>query len=278
MKTRIGKIARQPRAIRNQLNARLNDGEPGQRLLEWLNALPEVQTVLAAEFEGRPVNAQNLSDWKQGGYREWVLQQEALELAERLAEEAVELQVEGRPPLTDTLALWLAARYAVATRAVAAQDGPEQWRQMREFTADVVELRRGDHSAERLRLEREQFELARAKDHERTEEEFREWARENREQICRGFIPAEERLRRVRKTLFGHLPEDVAPPGDGSTPAKTAGPDGHPPPGTPASIQGESSLIKPDEPPCDCAQEPTNASIAANPQGESNPIKPDQTG
>ncbi|MCX6907170.1 MAG: hypothetical protein NTY01_03905, partial [Verrucomicrobia bacterium] len=158
MKTRIGKIARLPRAIRDQLNQRLHDGEPGQKLLEWLNALPEVQAVLAAEFEGRPINAQNFSDWKAGGFRDWVDRQEALELAERLAEDAVELQAEGRPPLTDTLALWLAARYAVATRTVSAQDGPEHWRQLREFTADVVELRRGDHSAERLRIEREHLE------------------------------------------------------------------------------------------------------------------------
>lgn len=167
MKTRIGKIARLPRSIRNQLNMRLHDGEAGNQLLEWLNALPEVRAVLATEFERRPINAQNLSDWKAGGYREWVLQQEALELAERLAEDAVELRAEDRPPLTDTLALWLAARYAIATRSLAAQDGQEQWRQLREFCEDVVELRRGDHSAERLRLEREQFEVARAKEQER---------------------------------------------------------------------------------------------------------------
>jgi len=114
--TRNGKIARLPRTLRNQLNQRLHDGEPGKRLLEWLNALPEVQAVVAAEFEGRPINAQNLTDWKQGGYRDWLTHQEALELAQRLGEDAAELSADGRPPLTDTLALWLAARYAVATR------------------------------------------------------------------------------------------------------------------------------------------------------------------
>ncbi len=42
MKTRIGKIAGLPRAVRDPLNQRLHDVEPGHRLLEWLNALPEV--------------------------------------------------------------------------------------------------------------------------------------------------------------------------------------------------------------------------------------------
>ena len=63
--------------------------------------------------------------------------------------------------MTDSQALWLAARYAVATRRVAETEGPEGWRLLRELCADVVELRRGDHSAERLRLEREELEFER---------------------------------------------------------------------------------------------------------------------
>ena len=185
--TRIGKIARLPRVLRNQLNQRLHDGEAGHRLVEWLNALPEVQAVLAAGFEGRAINAQNLTDWKQGGYRDWVSQQEALELAQRLGEDAVELQPEGQPPLTETLALWLAACYAVATPQGAQTEGAEGWRLLRELCADVVELRRGDHSAERLRLEREQVQLEQQRLHEKTEEELWAWALqpEIQERICR---------------------------------------------------------------------------------------------
>ncbi|MGA2177552.1 MAG: hypothetical protein ABSH38_21465 [Verrucomicrobiota bacterium] len=65
--TRNGRIARLPLAIRQQLNQRLQDGEIGARLLEWLNSLPEVQAVLAAHFNGQPSNDPNLTDWKQGG-------------------------------------------------------------------------------------------------------------------------------------------------------------------------------------------------------------------
>ena len=43
--TRNGKIARLPRHIRGQLNRRLQNGEEGNTLLEWLNALPKVQEV-----------------------------------------------------------------------------------------------------------------------------------------------------------------------------------------------------------------------------------------
>ena len=111
--TRIGKIARLPLPLRQQLNQRLLNGEPGTRLLEWLNALPQVQSILAADFEAHPINAQNLTDWKKGGYRDWVAQQAALDLAQRLGQEATQLPSEDHPPFTETLALWLASRYAV---------------------------------------------------------------------------------------------------------------------------------------------------------------------
>ncbi len=65
--TRIGKIARLPHELREELNRRLQDGEPGAELVGWLNELPEVQTVLAEHFAGRPITEQNLSEWKTGG-------------------------------------------------------------------------------------------------------------------------------------------------------------------------------------------------------------------
>ena len=54
--TRNGKVARLPRDIRNQLNRRLQDGEPGTRLVEWLNSLPDTQSVLAADYGGRLIS------------------------------------------------------------------------------------------------------------------------------------------------------------------------------------------------------------------------------
>jgi hypothetical protein len=155
--TRNGKIARLPREIRNQLNRRLHDGEPGVELVTWLNSLPEAQAVLKAEFDERPVSEQNLSEWKQGGYRDWVLQQETLELLGRMADDGDELKQAVKEPLTDKLALWVAARYVVATKALSEADGEENWRLLREFCNDLVALRKGDHSQERLKVERERL-------------------------------------------------------------------------------------------------------------------------
>ena len=128
--------------------------------MAWLNALPEVQAVVAAEFDGKPIRQQNLPEWKQGGYREWLAQQEAFVVAERLAGDALGWNAEGNPPLTDMLARWLAARYAMATRRVAEVDGPKGWRLLREMVGDIVEVRRGDHRAQRLERERERVAAA----------------------------------------------------------------------------------------------------------------------
>jgi hypothetical protein len=68
MKSRNGKIARLPLEIRERLNIRLADGEPGNRLVEWLNSNPDVMKVMVEHFEGRPITDGNLSEWRAGGY------------------------------------------------------------------------------------------------------------------------------------------------------------------------------------------------------------------
>jgi len=217
--TRTGKIARLPREVRDQLNRRLSDGEQQSRLVDWLNSLPEVQAVLKADFDERPVSEQNLSEWKQGGYRDWVLQQEALDFVRHMDADADELNQASKVRLTDLLTQRLAARYVIAAQALGRpnEDGEIDLKLLRELCGDIVALRKGDHSAERLRLERERLDFERDQLRELREEEFREWAREHRDEVCEGYmIPEErnERINRVRRRVFGKLPEDH---GDGGS-------------------------------------------------------------
>jgi hypothetical protein len=71
MKTRNGKIARLAKAVRDELNCRLSEGEPGTSLVEWLNGRDDVKKLLAASFGGRLVSEQALSEWRAGGYQDW---------------------------------------------------------------------------------------------------------------------------------------------------------------------------------------------------------------
>ena len=203
-----GKIARLPLAVRQELNHRLDDGEQGKKLVAWLNTLPEVQVIVATEFGGKAIREQNLSEWKQRGYRDWVAQREALEVAGRLGEDAKEWNAEGRAPLTDTLALWLAARYAVETRRVSETGGREGWRLLREMCGDIVELRKADHIAGRLQIERERLELEKDKTQERIRDKLEELLKqpETKQRLCGEGLSAEERARRMRE-IFGLAPE-----------------------------------------------------------------------
>ena len=113
---RNGKIARLPLALREQLNHRLADAELGEPLLAWLNALPEVQAILAAQFGGNPISKQNLSEWRAGGFLAWQIRAEFLGQAQDLAQDATELAQatagEDGARLADHLATVLAGRYA----------------------------------------------------------------------------------------------------------------------------------------------------------------------
>jgi hypothetical protein len=201
-----GKIGRLPRAIQEQLNRRLDNGEKGRPLAAWLNSLPEVRAVMAREFDNKPIREQNLSEWRKHGYKEWL----ALDLTRQLGRDVGELQPAGSPPLADQMAVWLTARCLVAVQKLAEKsgDGGMKLELLRELLHDVVAVRRGDHSGARLKMEQERLEREREKTEEEVLEYFERWA-ENprvRDWICQTWVDPEERKRRLR-AIFGRAPE-----------------------------------------------------------------------
>jgi len=162
--TRTGKIARLPREIRNQLNRRLRDGEPGCKLVEWLNSLPEVQAALQRDFKGRPVTEGNLSEWRKGGYCEWLAQQDALDNIGELSAVAGELASAAPAVLADRLNTLITIHYA--GKLIALNSAPDKNldpREMIECSRIAVELQRGLQNAERIKIEQQRLELDRTK-------------------------------------------------------------------------------------------------------------------
>jgi len=93
--SRHGKIARLPGPIREQVNVRLQNGENGQDIIAWLNSNDEATAVLAQHFGGQEINDTNLSQWRQGGYRDWEVMQASLDEANRIVSEGLELDKVG---------------------------------------------------------------------------------------------------------------------------------------------------------------------------------------
>jgi len=115
--TRTGKIARLPASVRDELNQRLADGEQGKTLVKRLNALPEVQNVLAAEFPAKSISEQNLSERKKGGYRDWQARQERRQIIREMQEENGELgQLLAGGELNRQISMLLSAEMARAVR------------------------------------------------------------------------------------------------------------------------------------------------------------------
>ena len=162
--SRNGKIARLPGPIREQINRRLENGDKGREIISWLNSNKEVKAILAKDFDGNEINDVNLCQWRKGGYRDWEIQQATLDQTHRVVSEGLELNKVGQKELAEKLAVWLLGRYIVATRKlVENEDDPAAWKLLREMCHDVVALRRGDHGAEWVRIEREKLKLQRRK-------------------------------------------------------------------------------------------------------------------
>lgn len=219
MKARIGKIARLPKAIREQLNQRLADGESGETLLRWLHNLPEVIEVLVREFEGRPILKQNLSEWRQGGFREWEARQERLAQLRLLSDEADDVE-SASPHLPDRMAALLAGRFAsliAATMQVKDWSKPRHRAQLMELNEAVATLRRFDQGAARLKLECEQLEIKKAElqlaqeaQTKRTHEQWREWTQAFMQALReQDAINPEQALREFLTLLYGHADEEL---------------------------------------------------------------------
>jgi len=96
-------------------------------------------------------------------------------LTEMVAE-AQDLRQAAGGSVTDAVADWLAPQYLLAVREkLSGTHGAQRWEILRAFAQDWALLRRGEHSAARLQLDREELDWQRANSQSQKEKEFREW-------------------------------------------------------------------------------------------------------
>jgi len=213
--SQIGKISSLPRAIRDQLNRRIYDGDCGRHLLDWLNSLPEVLKIIHRDFAAREINDQNLSDWKQGGYRQWLIHQEALTRVADLAENARELEAANSGRISDHLATILLARYAAELAECNGNDDEPSRRKLRalhDLCRNIVDLRRTDIEAARIAIEQSRDDRVREKTEEELAEYFRQWIEYPKVMECiADTSDPETRARRIREILTLQPPPSTSP-------------------------------------------------------------------
>ena len=113
---------------------------------------------------------------------------DARKLLREMVAEAHDLKHAAGGSVTDAVAAWLAPQYLLAAREkLAGTAGTGRFEVLRVFVQDWAMLRRGDHSAARLLLDREQLDWERANSQSQKEREFREWLQ--RPEVRREFFP-----------------------------------------------------------------------------------------
>ncbi len=133
-------------------------------------------------------------------------QADAQQLLREMVAEAQELKQAAGGSVTDAVAAWLAPQYLLAARAkLAASAATGRFEVLRTFLHDWALLRRGDHAAARLQLEREQRDWQRAHAQAQKEREFREWMQ--RPEVRKEFFPeqrgglSEETMEKIEREL-----------------------------------------------------------------------------
>ena len=200
------KIGRLPFAIRNELNERIRDGVGGSEILAWLNGLPSTRKIIR-ELKSGDINAQNRTDWRSSGYRDWLEDQCQADRIRRLAE------------ISQTLASAAGGNAAgvccnIATAKImdALESADEE--QVADLAKALVQLRAGENAAQKVALaeeknaiQKEQLELSRAKFERDTARLFVKWA-QNKDALSIATdrkLGGDEKTERLGRLMFGDL-------------------------------------------------------------------------
>jgi hypothetical protein len=161
-----GKLGRLPWAVKRELHRQLRDAVPGTAILTWLNDQPEVQAVLADQWDGRKVTPQNLSDYKGSAeYQKWLKSQEALEVSREKTKFVLDFSAEAGLDLMDTADSLVVSRLLEDLEAAEGDDAVNLMRTLATFRKGgnaraLIEVRRAELalSEKRSALDRDKFE------------------------------------------------------------------------------------------------------------------------
>lgn len=138
----------------------MRDGQKTKQILEWLNPLAEAKIVWEREFEGVPCSAQNLSEWRLGGYKDFLRERERLDALESLTDFAVELAEKSGTGLADGAAAIIAGQIVSSFEQIAEEEGGLS---LDKAAFAIAALRDGNLASKKLELARDKHELSEKK-------------------------------------------------------------------------------------------------------------------
>ena len=200
------KIGRLPFAIRNELNERIRDGAGGSEILVWLNGLPATRKILR-ELKSGEINAQNLTDWRSSGYKDWLEDQSQADRIRRLAEVSQTLA-----SAAGGNAAGVGCNIATAKIMDALESADEE--PIADLAKALVQLRSSENAAQKVALAKEknalaeeQLNLSRAKFERDTARLFVKWA-QNKDALSIATdrkLGGDEKTEKLGRLMFGDL-------------------------------------------------------------------------
>ena len=200
------KIGRLPFAVRNELNERIRDGVQGPDILGWLNGLKETRKILR-EMKSGPVNAQNLTDWRSTGYKDWLDDQERADRVRRLAEMSSTIAASAGGNIAGVGCNLVTGKIL----EVLEESDPEK---VADLAKALVQLRSSENAAQKVALaeeknaiQKEQLSLSRAKFERDTARLFVKWA-QNKDALALATdrrLGSDEKTERLGRLMFGDL-------------------------------------------------------------------------
>jgi hypothetical protein len=207
-----GKIARLSFELRQKLNQRMRDGDPDVDLVEWLNGLQEVKAALSgASFGGRmktraQITAQNLSEYRKGGYQDWLDNQDKVDRAHKLAELSYELASASGGNVSETIVRVTAGRIYEALELATGDDLCKLTAALTGLSAAETAAVRATTDKDRLRIQEKTLSLEEAKFQRQTAELFLKFYSDKRAQeIAEGKGTKSVKIDQLRQMMFGEI-------------------------------------------------------------------------
>jgi hypothetical protein len=199
------------------VNQRLLDGQTGPVILAWLNALPEVQAVMNAHFEGQPINAENLSAWRRGAWQKWCDDREDVEQTREMAALSARLAEAAGGDMSAGARAIAAGKIMTALQSL---DANTDQKLIGKLTENAVSLslaevakRKGSLDARKVDQADKALALDERKFQRQTTELFLKWFdNEQTRRIAEGKGTKETKVAKLVQLWFGQMPEGIGPP------------------------------------------------------------------
>lgn len=202
------KIGSLPWALRNEINHMIRDGRTGTEVLAYINRSPEWITIKRATKQA-DVNPQNLTDWRNSGYADWLAEQAKTEHIRQLASLSQQIveQSGGDPAAVGSRIL--AGNLLTCLESCDPSETLDLAKALTALRAAETNSKKADIADSLLTLKNQELNLSRDKFEVQTAELFLRWYQDKKAVAIAGSNSTHERkIKALRNFIRDAIQED----------------------------------------------------------------------